>query len=292
VNGGVAARGPLSLRSRTLLDGGMGTALMARGLPGGALPEEWLLTRPEAIAAVHAEHAAAGAGLVLTCTFNLAAPRLAARVDPARIEELAASAVRLARDAAPGAIVAGALGPTGLAGPGRTAPVRAVAAGYGRAARALAAAGADLLWLETQHDRAEARLALVAARATGLEVAVTFTPGEGRPWALTDGTPVEEALLAMASLGASAAGVNCVAAGPPLAELAAWAHAALRVPFVAKPSPGLPGAVRPADAFAADLTPALGAGVSLAGGCCGATSEHLRALAAAWDRIPIAQSRA
>ena len=277
---------PLSNLARTLLDGGVGAALSARGLPQGALPEEWLLARPDAIAAVHAEHAAAGAGIVLTCTFNLAAPRLAGRLDPAEVGGLAARAVRLAREAAPRALVAGALGPTGLAAPGRAAPVRAVAAGYGPAARALAAAGADLLWLETQHDRAEARLALVAARSTGLEVAVTFTPAGDAPWTLTDGTPIEEALLAMASLGAAAAGVNCVAAGTALSELAAWARAALPVPFVAKPSPGLPGAVLPADAFAAALAPALAAGTALAGGCCGANGEHLRALAAAWRAIP------
>lgn len=286
VKPGARAPTPPSLRARTLLDGGMGTALLARGLPQGALPEEWLLARPDAIAAVHAEHASAGAEIVLTCTFNLAAPRLAERVDPAGIEELARRAVRLAREAAPRALVAGALGPTGLAAPGRSAPVRAVAAGYGRAARALSAAGADLLWLETQHDRSEARLALVAARATGLEVAVTFTPAGDAPWTLTDGTPVEEALLAMASLGARAAGVNCVPAAAPLVELAAWARSALPVPFVAKPSPGLPGAVLPADAFAAALAPALAAGATLAGGCCGGTGEHLRALAAAWRAIP------
>ncbi|WP_242371582.1 MULTISPECIES: homocysteine S-methyltransferase family protein [Anaeromyxobacter] len=273
------------LGPRLLLDGALGTALIARGLPPEALPEEWLLARPGVVRDVHAEHAAAGAGLLLTCTFNLAAPRLAARLDPVRVEALAAAAVRVAREAAPHARVAGALGPTGLAGPGRSAPVRALAAGYGRAARALCAAGADLLWLETQHDRAEARLALVAARATGLEAVVTFTPSGGPPWTLTDGTPVEEALLAMASLGASAAGVNCVAPGAALAELAAWARGALPVPFVAKPSAGLPGAVRAPEAFAADLSPALRAGAALAGGCCGATGDHLRAVAASWRAI-------
>jgi 5-methyltetrahydrofolate--homocysteine methyltransferase len=273
------------LGPRLLLDGALGTALIARGLPPEALPEEWLLARPEVVRDVHAEHAAAGAGLLLTCTFNLAAPRLAARLDPVPVEALAAAAVRIAREAAPHARVAGALGPTGLAGPGRSAKVRALAAGYGRAARALAAAGADLVWLETQHDRAEARLALVAARATGLEAVVTFTPSGEPPWTLTDGTPVEEALLAMASLGASAAGVNCVAPGAALADLAAWARGALPVPFVAKPSPGLPGAVRAPEAFAADLSPALRAGAGLVGGCCGATGDHLRALAATWRAI-------
>ncbi|HSN89777.1 MAG TPA: homocysteine S-methyltransferase family protein, partial [Anaeromyxobacteraceae bacterium] len=102
----------MRLPSPLLLDGAMGTALIARGLPPGAFPEEWALERPEEVAAVHAAHAAAGAGLVLTCTFNAAAPRLEARLDPARIEAACAAAVRLARGAAPGALVAGALGPT------------------------------------------------------------------------------------------------------------------------------------------------------------------------------------
>ncbi|WP_242344101.1 homocysteine S-methyltransferase family protein, partial [Anaeromyxobacter terrae] len=125
IRGGAGGRTP-TLGPGLLLDGALGTALIARGLPLEALPEEWLVTRPDAVREVHAEHAAAGAGLVLTCTFNLAAPRLAARVDPGRVEALAATAVRLAREAAPHARVAGALGPTGLAGPGRAAPIRAL----------------------------------------------------------------------------------------------------------------------------------------------------------------------
>ena len=49
-----------------LLDAAMGTALQARGLPPQALPEEWILPRPEEIAAVHAAHASAGARVLLT----------------------------------------------------------------------------------------------------------------------------------------------------------------------------------------------------------------------------------
>jgi 5-methyltetrahydrofolate--homocysteine methyltransferase len=78
-----------------------------------------------------------------------------------------------------------------------------------------------------------------------------------------------------------AVGVNCVAAGPPLAALAAWARATLPVPFIAKPSPGLPGAVLAPTPFAQAVAPARAAGARLVGGCCGATAEHLAALAAA-----------
>ncbi|MFY3745279.1 homocysteine S-methyltransferase family protein [Anaeromyxobacter sp. Red801] len=271
---------PRPLERPTLLDGAMGTALLAAGLPAGALPEAWVLERPEAIAAVHAAHAAAGAEVVLTCTFNAAGPRLDALVPPERVGALCAAAVRLARGAAPAARVAGDLGPTALYGPGRPAPdAGLVRARYARAADALAAAGADLLWVESQWDLAEARLALDAARAAGLPAVVTFSLREeaGR-LAAPDGTPAEALLEAVVEAGAAAAGVNCVPAGAALAALAGWAARRLPVRFVAKPSPGLPGAVLGPDAFAEALRPAVEAGLTVAGGCCGAGPGHLAAL--------------
>jgi 5-methyltetrahydrofolate--homocysteine methyltransferase len=310
---------------RLLLDGAMGTALLARGLPPGALPEEWVLARPAEVSAVHASHAAAGARVVLTCTFSLAAPRLEARLDRGARGRAAAEAVRLARAAAPGALVAGALGPTGLAGAwgasspregdgrarrgdhqasgsagpsaagsGNAGDARAgsglagagsasageeIAGRYRAAAEALAEAGADLLWLETQLDAGEARVALAAALGTGLEAALTFALREvdGRLVA-PDGTAAERLLQLAQEEGAAAAGVNCVAPGAALDGLAAWAGSRLRVPLVLKPSPGLPGALLAPGDFARALAPAL-SHARLAGGCCGADAAHLAALA-------------
>jgi 5-methyltetrahydrofolate--homocysteine methyltransferase len=265
-----------SLASPLLLDGAMGTALIARGLPAGALPEEWLLSRPEEIAAVHAEHAAAGARLILTCTFSCAAPRLDARLGTAPVEELCRRAVRLARGASrPGGLVAGAVGP---ADRGVQAAERA--ARYRRAFEALAEAGVDLLWIESQWDLPEALGALAEARSTGLDTVVTFGhPEAAATFRGPDGEPTAAYLAAAERAGAAATGVNCVPAGDALAALARWARAALRAPFVAKPSPGLPGAVLPPAAFAAALRPAAEAGLGVAGGCCGATGDHLRAIA-------------
>jgi 5-methyltetrahydrofolate--homocysteine methyltransferase len=264
-----------------LLDGAMGTALLARGLPAGELPEAWLEARPGEIARVHREHAAAGARVILTCTFNVAAPRLATALPGADVAALCRTAVALARRAAPGAAIAGDLGPTGLAPPGGPAPDPAELRGrYARAAAALASAGADLLWIESQWDLAEARVALAAARATGLPAAVTFTLAERYgDLEAPDGTDAEALLTAAALDGALAVGVNCVAPGKALARLADWAARKLPVPFVAKPSPGLPGAVLSPAAFAAALRPSIVAGLRVAGGCCGATAEHLRAIA-------------
>ncbi len=271
------------LDGAALLDGAMGTALLARGLPPGALPEEWILAHPDEIASVHAEHSAAGARILLTCTFSCAAPRLEARIDPARIEALCGWAERLARSASRGGLVAGAVGPTGLAPPlGAGAAPRALEARYARPFTALAAAGVDLLWIESQLDLVEARAALRAARGTGLPAVVTFTLEE-RGGALRPPGKASaiEWLLAVEGDGAAAAGVNCVFPGPSLDALAREACARLRVPFVAKPSAGLPGQVRSPRAFAEALRPSLAAGVRLAGGCCGAGGDHLRALGSA-----------
>ncbi len=267
----------------TLLDGAMGTALLARGLPPDRLPEEWVLARPEEIASVHAGHAAAGARVLLTCTFNVAAPRLEPRVDPGRQGDLCARAVSLARRASGGsggALVAGAVGPTGLAPPlGPGASTAALAARYGRAAGALAAAGVDLLWIESQHDLAEARAALAAARVTGLPVVVTFGfPERNGRLVAPDGTTALEWLRALEAGGAAAAGLNCVFPGPALDAAVAEAVPALKIPLVLKPSPGLPGSVLSPAAFAGALRPAVAAGVRIVGGCCGAGPEHLRAL--------------
>jgi len=200
------------------------------------------------------------------------------------------AAVALAREASPFARVAGALGPLALARPGGEAPAaKALRAPFERPLAALAEAGADLLWLESQYDWREAAAALAAAVTVGLPVAMTFTLVErdGRLVA-PDGTP-GEALLARAArfTGAGArdgrvvaVGVNCVPAGSALTALAGWARTTLPVPFIAKPSPGLPGSVVTPAEFAEALAPAVAAGARLVGGCCGATADHLAALAA------------
>ncbi|MGX8698630.1 MAG: homocysteine S-methyltransferase family protein, partial [bacterium] len=54
----------------TILDGGMGTQLQARGLKLGALPELLCLTEPETVTAVHRDYVNAGADLITANTFG------------------------------------------------------------------------------------------------------------------------------------------------------------------------------------------------------------------------------
>jgi 5-methyltetrahydrofolate--homocysteine methyltransferase len=263
--------------SPLLLDGAMGTALIDCGLPPGALPERWLLERPDAIAAVHASHAAAGARILLTSTFNLAGPRLRAAGVEASLEELARRAVQLARDAAPSLRVAGALGPTMLAAGVDRAELRER---YAAPFQALATAGADLLWTESCWLLEEARASLAAARSTGKPVVATVGVRlERGVLRCGSGQPALECLEALAMDGATAVGVNCALPGDPLDGLFRAAAVRLNVPLVAKPSAGLPGHVLAPASFAAWIGELAQAGAAWVGGCCGASAAHVAACA-------------
>jgi homocysteine S-methyltransferase len=126
-----------------LLDGAMGTALIARGLRGRA--PEWSLSRPADVLRIHLDHVAAGAGLVLTNTFVGASA------------EEAAAALRIARDS--GARFVAASLWAGL--PDLPAQIAQLA-------------GADAVWLETATSADQALSAVrTAVKATSLPVAVT-----------------------------------------------------------------------------------------------------------------------
>ena len=53
-------------RGTVLLDGGMGTALIARGLGAGRSPERWNLDRPDDVREIHAAYLTAGSDVVQT----------------------------------------------------------------------------------------------------------------------------------------------------------------------------------------------------------------------------------
>src|SRR5262245_6915675 len=103
-----------------LWDGGMGTALISRGLElDREPPEAWLLTRPDEVRAVHAEFAAAGADVLQTNSFGLLRHMILAK-HSWDFRELASKSVALAEAGArsrtggePAAVVA-SIGPVGL----------------------------------------------------------------------------------------------------------------------------------------------------------------------------------
>ncbi len=272
-------------------DGGWGTMLMARGLEPGACPERLNRERPELLAEIAALYLAAGAELVTTNTFGGSPLKLAHYGLEDRCEDLNRRGVEAVRDVAAGrALVAASVGPCGrLLEPYGDVSRDAVGAGFAHQVAALAAAGADLLVIETMTDAAEAELALAAAKteAPGLPVVATMTFDETpRGFFTIMGVSVDEAVRRLADGGADVVGSNCGHGTGPMAEIArAFKATGTTLPIAIQANAGLPGdrdgeLVWPEDPerWAAGAALLKDLGVGLIGGCCGTTPDHIAAL--------------
>ncbi len=261
------------------LDGGMGTMLH---LAPGELPERLNLTEPARVAAVHRAYAEAGSQIVYANTFG-ANPLKLARTGVDAAESITA-AIRLAKDAVgEGICVALDIGPTGqLLPPAGSMTFEAAYDSFRTMCEAGAAAGADLIVIETMSDLLETKAALLAAKeSTDLPVLVTMTFTEnGRTFT---GCPISAAAMTLEGLGAEAIGINCSLGPreilPMMQEMAKWT----RLPLIAKANAGLPDPVTgeyfltPEDF--ADFMPAYAdCGVQFFGGCCGAPPDFIRAI--------------
>jgi methionine synthase I (cobalamin-dependent) len=278
-----------------LLDGGLGTELIARGLRAGQAPEEWLLSHPDRIAGVHRAYAGAGADIIQTCTFGATPPKLAASSRLAgRCAEINARAAELARGACgPRTLVSGDVGPTGLLFPPLgQATEEQLQEAFAEQVAVLCGAGVDLLCLETMYDLREARAALSAALTSGLPVfaSMVFDPKK-RGFFTIMGDALVPSLQALADQGAAVVGFNCSVESEVMLQMVREASAAVQAPLMAQPNAGQPRATpggvvydaRPGP-FAADLLQMVAAGARVVGGCCGSTPEFIRAARGALDR--------
>ncbi|MBZ5587381.1 MAG: homocysteine S-methyltransferase family protein [Acidobacteriia bacterium] len=276
-----------------LLDGGLGSMLIAGGLDEGRAPEWWNLEHPERIEAVHRAYLEAGSDVVHTNTFGANPLRLAAGGLAGRCHEVNAAAVEITRRATRGTgLIAGDMGPTGhMLPPLGTTTVEQLYEAFREQAEALAQAGADLISIETMSDLREARAAVEAARATSLAVHASMTFERRRRGFFTImGDPLVPSLIALAEAGADAVGCNCSVTSAVMVAMVSEAAALVPVPFSAQPNAGQPhvtaeGVVYDAspEAFAGDLAAMVHAGASLVGGCCGTTPEFIRQARTALD---------
>ena len=139
--------------SYTILDGAMGTMLQKNGLAPGAQPELVTLRDPVLVESIHRAYVEAGARVICANTFGANALKLSGSEHS--VEEVIAAAVAAAKRACAGtqARVALDLGPLGeLLEPSGTLSFERAYELYAQAARAGAAADADLVLLETMTD--------------------------------------------------------------------------------------------------------------------------------------------
>lgn len=269
-----------------LLDGAMGTMLQASGLPVGESPEEFCTENPQILSRIHKAYIDAGADVLTSCTFGGSEYKLSPKLD---VFSFNRDMVIVARDAAREAgrpvFVAGNVGPTGhFAKPLGALEPRELMEAFSRQIRGLAAGGADLIFIETQFDLAEARAAVAAARRVcDLPIMVSMTFEQGM--SLTGSTPAVFAET-MQNMGVDVVGTNCSLGPEQMEPVVRELLDVCSCPVMAEPNAGLPElrgstTVFPLEpeGFARQTAVFARMGARILGGCCGTTPAHLAALA-------------
>jgi len=271
-----------------ITDGAWGTELQVRGLPPGTIPDTWNLTHPERVEAVARAYVEAGSQVILTNTFRANAIAMHGSTED-DLDAINRAGVALSRQTAGEALVFASIGPTGKMLLSGEIDSEQVTAAFAAQARSLAAAGADALLVETMSDIEEARLAVEAARRTGLPVIVSFAfdTGKNKDRTMMGATP-ESVAEAMVEAGADAVGANCGVGVEQAIPICRRLRAACDLPIWIKPNAGLPTmegtAVHygpSAEFFASHYAALREAGASFLGGCCGTTPEFIRVLVSA-----------
>ncbi|MEU6221464.1 methionine synthase [Streptomyces sp. NPDC047022] len=283
-------------------DGAMGTMLQAQdptledfeGLEG--CNEILNLTRPDIVRSVHEAYFAVGVDCVETNTFGANHAAMAEYEIADRVHELSEAGARIAREVAD-RFAADDGRPRwvlGSIGPGTKLPTlghvgyATIRDGFQANAEGLLAGGADALIVETTQDLLQTKASVLGARrameATGIEVPLLCSMAFETTGTMLLGSEIGAALTALEPLGIDMIGLNCSTGPAEMSEHLRYLTRHSRIPLLCMPNAGLPvltkdGAHFPlgpeglADAqqnFVRDY------GLSLIGGCCGTTPEHLR----------------
>lgn len=283
-------------------DGAMGTMLQAQdptledfqNLEG--CNEILNVTRPDIVRSVHEEYFAVGVDCVETNTFGTNFAALSEYDIPERNFELSEAGARIAREVADEFTastgqqrwVLGSMGPgTKLPTLGH-APYTVLRDAYQTNAEGMIAGGADALLVETTQDLLQTKSAILGARraldATGANLPLICSVTVETTGTMLLGSEIGAALTALEPLGIDMIGLNCATGPAEMSEHLRYLARHSRVPISCMPNAGLPvlgknGAHYPlteAELADAQETFVREYGLSLVGGCCGTTPEHLR----------------
>jgi len=289
-----------------VFDGGMGATLEQFDLSleqdyrlPGRCHEALVLNRPDVIEGVHLAMLDAGAEVLQTDSFQASRLKLEEWGLAEHTLEINTKAAEIARKAAgEERFVAGSIGPTGML-PASEDPslgrisFRELVPIFAEQSRGLLEGGADLLVIETAQDILEVKAAIFGAReaftATGrrvpIQVSVSLLPNGGK---MLLGTDISAVLATLEALDVDAIGLNCSTGPEDMRDAIRFLGEFCPVPVHCIPNAGLPlqgpngETIFPEEP--APLAATLGDfvdryGVSIVGGCCGTTPEHIRAIA-------------
>src|SRR3954449_2542584 len=296
-----------AIRSRVVVfDGGMGATLEQFDLTSedyGGLPgkchEALILQRPDVIEGVHHSMVQAGAEVVETDTFQASRLKLDEWGLADHTLEINRKAAEIARKAVgEDRFVAGSIGPTGHL-PASDDPTlgritfRELVEVFTEQARGLLEGGVDLIIIETAQDILEVKAAVFGAReafklanrTTPIQTSVSLLPNGGK---MLLGTDISAALATLEALEVDVIGLNCSTGPEDMRDAIRFLGETSPVPVSCIPNAGIPHqgpngeTIFPEgpDEFAKTLLDFVARyDVSIVGGCCGTTPDHIRALA-------------
>src|SRR5438067_2267897 len=296
-----------SINSRVVVyDGGMGATLEQFDLSSedyGGLPgkchEALVLHRPDVIKGVHESMLEAGADVVETDTFQGSRLKLDEWGLGEHTLEINTRAAQIAREAAgEDRFVAGSIGPTGMLPASDDPTLGDISFGklvevFTEQARGLVEGGADLIIIETAQDILEVKAAVFGAREAfreagrtlPIQTSVSLLPQGGK---MLLGTDIQAVLTTLSALDVQVIGLNCSTGPGDMRDAIRFLGENSPVPVHCIPNAGLPiqgpngETIFPEepDPLASTLQEFVERyGVSIVGGCCGTTPDHIRAIA-------------
>ncbi|MGY6020878.1 methionine synthase [Streptomyces spinosirectus] len=285
-------------------DGAMGTMLQAQdptledfqNLEG--CNEILNVTRPDIVRSVHEEYFDAGVDCVETNTFGANHAAMAEYDIPERVYELSEAGARIARETADGYLARDGRQRwvLGSIGPGTKLPTlghigyTTIRDAFQQNAEGLIAGGADALIVETTQDLLQTKAAVIGAQRareiSGLDLPIIVSVTVETTGTMLLGSEIGAALTALEPLGIDMIGMNCATGPAEMSEHLRYLSRHSRIPLSCMPNAGLPvlgknGAsypLGPTELADAHETFVRDYGLSLVGGCCGTTPEHLRQL--------------
>jgi 5-methyltetrahydrofolate--homocysteine methyltransferase len=279
-----------------LLDGAMGTQLIARGIEVGKCNDYLNVELPDIVLDVHHAYLEAGCDGVLTNTFGGNRYALGRHGLGEMAEKINTAGAQIARRAAgEEKYVLGDIGPSGdFLEPLGTLKADELREAFAHQVRGLLAGGVDGFIIETMTALEEIGAAIEAVKSVcGLPVFASMAFDEaGDDFRTMMGVDVEAAVSKIVSLGVDAVGFNCGSASlDGYVELAgkfveAVAASGKGVIILAEPNAGKPELVDgravykvSPDDFAVAVEKIHSAGVNIIGGCCGTSPAHIEAVA-------------
>ena len=280
-------------RKSVFFDGGMGTMIQKISGLSYSIPEDLNFYNPEAIKEIHKKYILAGSNICTTNTFG---------ANPIKLENASHSAqefiekgIALVKEAIAECkkqnenIICFTAWDSGQIGkllePNGPLTFDEAYNSYKAAAIAAEKSGADLAIIETMSDLYEVKAAVLAIKEnTNLPVitTMTFQPN----FRTLTGADVLTCVTYLESLHVDVLGFNCGGSLEEDIELANQFCEYSHIPILSQPNAGLPGVINGKDVF--KVTPEefsnaqekiLESGVSIFGGCCGTTPDHIKAMA-------------